>query len=125
MLAESRGSLFNNFALGLTQASVLLASAVEPGAPATTPAPAEHGLSQKAVEIAHLFGFPITNSMVVSWIVALGLIIFAQVATRHMKLIPIGAQNFFEWLVESLYNFLASLLGQHLVNRTFWFFATV
>ncbi len=30
----------------------------------------EHGLSQKAVEIARPFGFPITNSMVVTWIVA-------------------------------------------------------
>ena len=30
----------------------------------------EHALSQKAVEIARPFGFPITNSMVVSWIVA-------------------------------------------------------
>ena len=38
----------------------------------------EHGLSQKAVEIARPFGFPITNSMVVTWIVALGLIVFAQ-----------------------------------------------
>jgi len=35
----------------------------------------EHGLPQKAVEIARPFGFPITNSMVVSWIVAVGLII--------------------------------------------------
>ena len=42
----------------------------------------EHGLSQKAVEIARPFGFPITNSMVVTWIVALGLIVFAQLATR-------------------------------------------
>ena len=42
----------------------------------------EHGLSQKAVEIARPFGFPITNSMVVTWIVAVGLIVFAQLATR-------------------------------------------
>jgi hypothetical protein len=33
---------------------------------------AERGPSQKAVEIARPFGFPITNSMVVSWIVAAG-----------------------------------------------------
>ena len=32
--------------------------------------PAGHGLSQKAVEIAAPFGFPITNSMMVTWIVA-------------------------------------------------------
>ena len=44
---------------------------------------AEHGLPQKAVEIARPFGFPITNSMVVTWIVAVGLIVFARVATRR------------------------------------------
>ena len=30
--------------------------------------PAAHGLSQKAVEIAAPFGFPITNSMLVTWV---------------------------------------------------------
>jgi F-type H+-transporting ATPase subunit a len=85
----------------------------------------EHGLPQKAVEIAKPFGFPITNSMVVSWIVALGLIILARVATRKMKRVPEGAQNFMEWLVESLYGFLEGILGPHLVRRTFWFFATI
>src|SRR5712675_763648 len=85
----------------------------------------EHGLPQSAVEIARPFGFPITNSMVVTWIVALGLIIFAQIATRNMKEIPDGAQNFWEWIVESLHNFLEGIIGHHLVNRTFWYFATV
>jgi F-type H+-transporting ATPase subunit a len=84
-----------------------------------------HGLSQKAVEIARPFGFPITNSMVVSWIVALGLIAFAQLATREMRQVPGPAQNFLEWLIESLYTFLEGLLGAHLVRRTFWFFATI
>src|SRR5213083_190245 len=51
--------------------------------PAATSKPEEHGLSQKAVEIGRVFGFPITNSMVVSWIVALGLIAFARLATRR------------------------------------------
>jgi F-type H+-transporting ATPase subunit a len=87
--------------------------------------PEEHGLSPKAVEIGRVFGFPITNSMVVSWIVALALIIFARFATRRMNQVPNGAQNFLEWLIESLYNFLEGLLGKHLVDRTFWFFATV
>jgi F-type H+-transporting ATPase subunit a len=85
----------------------------------------EHGLPQKAVEIARPFGFPITNSMVVSWIVAVGLIIFARVATRDMKGVPGGAQNFLEWLVEGLYNFLERIIGPRLVKRTFWFLATI
>lgn len=85
----------------------------------------EQGLSQKPVEIVSVFGFPITNSMVASWVVAFGLIIFAQAATRKMKQVPDGAQNFLEWIVDSLYNFLEGLLGRHLVDRTFWFFATI
>jgi F-type H+-transporting ATPase subunit a len=85
----------------------------------------EHGLPQSAVELGRPFGFPITNSMVVTWIVALGLIVFAQLSTRRMQQVPAGAQNFMEWLVETLYNLLESIIGAHLVKRTFWFFATV
>jgi len=36
----------------------------------------EQGLTQHAVEIGRPFGFPITNSMVVTWMVAAGLIVF-------------------------------------------------
>jgi len=85
----------------------------------------EHGLPQGAVEIGRPFGFPITNSMVVTWIAAVGLIVFAQVATRRMKPVPEGAQNFWEWLVESLQSFLEGVIGRHLVQRTYWFFATI
>lgn len=85
----------------------------------------EHGLSARPVEIVRPFNFPITNSMLVSWIVALGLIVFAQLATRNMRQVPSGAQNFLEWLVEALYNFLAGIIGPHLAQRTFWFFATI
>jgi F0F1-type ATP synthase membrane subunit a len=88
--------------------------------PHITPTPEPHGLSARALAIGTVFGFPITNSMAVSWIVALGLIIFARVATRRMDQLPGGAQNLLEWLVESLYGFLKGLLGKHLVDRTFW-----
>jgi F-type H+-transporting ATPase subunit a len=50
--------------------------------------------------------------------------VFARVATRRMSEIPGPAQNFMESLVEALYNFLESIIGRHLVERTFWFFAT-
>lgn len=92
---------------------------------AQTPEGGEHGLSQKALEITRIFGFPITNSMIVTWIVALALIVFAQFATRNMKQVPDGAQNFLEWLVEGLYKFIEGVIGPHLTKRTFWFFATI
>jgi len=86
---------------------------------------AEHGLTAKAVELWRPLGFPITNSMLITWSVALGLIVFAQVATRRMTAVPSGAQNFWEWLVESLYLFLEGVIGHDLVRKTFWFFATI
>lgn len=85
----------------------------------------EEGVPLKPVEIAHIGWFAITNSMVVTWIVALALIVFAQLATRNMKEIPSGLQNFWEWLVESLYNFLENIIGRKLLNKSFWFFATL
>jgi len=92
--------------------------------------PEEHGLSPNALEIWNpnlpLIGhFPITNSMLVSWIVALGVIAFARIATRKMKLVPEGAQNFLEWMVESLYVFIEGIIGADLVKKTFWFFITI
>jgi F-type H+-transporting ATPase subunit a len=63
--------------------------------------------------------------MLVTWIVAACLLVFAQTATRHMQQVPSGAQNLLEWLVEGLYRFLEGLIGRHLVDRTFWFFASV
>src|SRR5262249_27061862 len=95
------------------------------GSPVAVAEPERQGLSQRAEEITRVVGFPITNSMIVSWIVAVALIIFVQLATRRMKQVPDGAQNFLEWLVEGLYKFIGGILGPHLTDRTFWFFATV
>jgi F-type H+-transporting ATPase subunit a len=89
------------------------------------PAATESGPTPEAAEIARIFGFPISNSMLVTWIVALGLVIFAQAATRKMDVAPTGWQNFWEWLVEGLYAFLEQIIGRHLVERTFWLFATI
>jgi len=88
-------------------------------------AAAHHELPLRPLEIGRVFGLPITNSMLVTWIVALGLILFARFATRQLRPVPEGAQNFWEWLVESLYGFLEGILGGHLVRKTFWFFATI
>jgi F-type H+-transporting ATPase subunit a len=82
-------------------------------------------VSLKAAPLVQFGKFAITNSMLVTWIVALGIIFFAQIATRRIQPIPSGIQNFWEWLVESLYNFLEGIIGRDLVRKTFWFFATI
>ncbi|HRZ38638.1 MAG TPA: F0F1 ATP synthase subunit A [Candidatus Paceibacterota bacterium] len=86
---------------------------------------AEHaGMPQNAVPLSGEHGF-LTNSMLVTWGVALAMIGFARIATRRMQAVPEGAQNFWEWMVESLYEFLEGIIGSDLVKRTFWFFATI
>ena len=71
-----------------------------------------------------LFG-PVSNSILMCWI-AVGLIVlFCKAATKEMKMVPEGLQNFAEWLIESVYDFFGSILGEHLIKRTFWFFGSV
>src|SRR5438132_14357328 len=94
-------------------------------APALMAAETEESLPLKATGLFQIGKLTVTNSMLVSWIVAIAVILFAQMATRNVKTVPSGAQNFWEWLVESLYNFLESIIGRDLVKKTFWFFATI
>jgi F-type H+-transporting ATPase subunit a len=90
------------------------------------PAQSEHeAVPLKPTPLFQIGKFVITNSMLVTWIVAAGIIVFAQVATRRIKPIPSGIQNFWEWVVEGLHNFLEGIIGRQLVSKTFWFFATI
>ncbi|MDQ3119482.1 MAG: F0F1 ATP synthase subunit A [Verrucomicrobiota bacterium] len=84
-----------------------------------------HTLPLKPAELFNIGKFTVTNSMVVTWFVAAGIILLAQLATRNVKAVPSGLQNFWEWMVESLYTFLESMIGKDLVKKTFWFFATI
>ena len=77
------------------------------------------------IETGKVGPLAVTNSMLVMFVVAIGIILVAQTATRRAQLIPAGLQNFVEWLVESLYGFFEGIVGPELVKKTFWFFATV
>ena len=102
--------------------------AVEPatGVVAAAEGHAEHhGLPSAAVPLFNIGPLPVTNSMLVTWIVAIGLIVFAQMAMRNPQSVPSGAQNFWEFLVEGLYGFIESIIGPDLVKKTFWFFLTI
>ena len=82
-------------------------------------------LPKHAETIFQLGPLPITNSMIMVWLVAAVIILVARKATQTMELVPSGLQNFVEWIVESLVNFFSGILGEDLAKRTFWFFATI
>jgi F-type H+-transporting ATPase subunit a len=109
---------------GLPVASSLTETQTSPKAAAKQEPPKE-GLPEKAPTVFNIGPFPVTNSMLVTWIVAVGVIIFARISTRQMKAVPDGAQNFWEFLVESLYDFLQEIVGADLIKKSFWFFATI
>jgi len=113
------------FTVAAPQVGTAVANTTPTTHPTTIPTQAEHGLPREALEIGRFFGFPITNSMLVTWLTALVLIVVVQFGTRRMKLVPSGIQNFVEWLVDSLRGFLEGIIGKHLVDRTFWFFASI
>ncbi len=90
-----------------------------------------HGLPAAAPVIFHIGPLPVNNSMLITWIVAALIIGFAQYATRRIRSttgaaleVPSGAQNFWEFLVEGLRDFLEEIIGRDLAKKTFWFFAT-
>ncbi|MFL6588739.1 MAG: F0F1 ATP synthase subunit A [Chthoniobacterales bacterium] len=104
---------------GLTSAAM----AAEPAHDAGTTE--EHHLPLKPDILFHVGKLAVTNSMVVTWVVAAGILVSAQLATRKVLPVPTPRQNFWEWLVESLHDFLENMIGRDLVKRTFWFFATI
>lgn len=97
----------------------------EHGASDASHAGEHHGLTPHAPDLFNIGPLPVSNSMVVTWVVALGLIVMAQLSTRRMQAVPSGIQNFFEWMIESLYSFLEGVVGSELAKKTFWFFATI
>src|ERR687886_1331596 len=48
----------------------------------------------------HIFGLPVTNSILTAWVVIAILVLFAFFSTRNMKTIPSGTQNFWEMIIE-------------------------
>lgn len=50
-------------------------------------------------------GFPVTNSLLLTIIVDIALVLMALAATRSMQLVPRGFQNLVESVVETFYNF--------------------
>jgi len=64
-----------------------------------------------AEHVFDIFGFPITNTILATWLTMLVLVIVSLLATRDMKLIPTGLQNLVEMIIETFYNFVESIAG--------------
>ncbi|MEA3340864.1 MAG: FoF1 ATP synthase subunit a [Chloroflexota bacterium] len=85
-------------------------------------------ISMAAEVLFHIGGFPITNSLVATWISMLLLIVGSLVFTRRMKLVPSGFQNVVETSLEMFYDGVAKVRAGDKANLffplagTFFFF---
>ncbi len=67
----------------------------------------------------------LSNSIFVSGFVSLLIIWFARKATRQLSVVPGPSQNFFEALVQGLYDTIEGIVGHHMVARVFSLLATL
>jgi F-type H+-transporting ATPase subunit a len=70
-------------------------------------------------------GFPITNTLIASWLTVIVLVVVFYVCTRKMKLIPGRLQNLAEMAVETLLNFVKSAAGEKHARLLFPAVATI
>lgn len=64
-----------------------------------------------AEKLFFVFGFPVTNTLITSWVVMGVLIGGAFLISRHVELVPHGLQNLFESFCERFLNLMASIFG--------------
>src|SRR5215218_9548396 len=93
------GIVFYFLGIKLTKADLAISAAAEPIACVGGALEGEHCAS----------GFPITNSLIMTVIVDLLLLLTIFFSVRNMQLIPRGFQNFVEFMVEGFYNFAQSV----------------
>jgi F-type H+-transporting ATPase subunit a len=73
-----------------------------------------------AEKVFSLWQFAVTNTLLMSWIVALLLIGISQLVSRRMSLIPSMLQNIVESAVESLLGFMEKVLGSRQKAETYF-----
>ncbi len=78
-----------------------------------TTAHVSHEATLAAEPIAHVGSFPITNSLLNTWIVVAILFIFALALRRKLREIPRGLQNLFEIIVEGALKLCDSVTNDH------------
>jgi F-type H+-transporting ATPase subunit a len=73
----------------------------------------------------HVFGLPITNTIIAGWITVIFLVIVSWVITRRMKLLPGRLQAVFEFLLGWIFDFCKSVAGETYGRKFFPVICTI
>src|SRR3989338_5670196 len=82
-------------------------------------------ISLSAEKIGSLFGIPITNSILMTWMTMLFLTVFSLMAVAKISLVPSNIQSMAEVIIDGLYNIFKSVVGEHYIKSFFPLLATI
>jgi F-type H+-transporting ATPase subunit a len=77
-------------------------------------------ISLAAEKLFQIGWFPVTNSLITTWIVMAILILVAILASRNIRLIPRGLQNMLEFVIEQLLKLMEDVTGSKKNARKFF-----
>lgn len=88
---------------------------------ATAPAFAagDGGVSPYAYQLTEIFGLPVTNAMVTTWVISLLLIVLIKVLVGKPTLIPSKGQAVVENAVIGIRNIMEPIVGRRVINHVF------
>jgi F-type H+-transporting ATPase subunit a len=81
---------------------------------------ASGGVSLTSTELFRLGAFPVTNSMVTSWVVSLFIILIVRILVKTPKLIPSKGQLIVESAIGGLRSLTEPIVGKKVFFPSFW-----
>ncbi len=88
------------------------------GLPSWLTVPKPH-VQLPADTVFHLFGFPVTNTIIASWLSIIILVVIAYAVTHRIKLIPSRLQSLLEFALEWMLNLCKDVAGEKNGRRFF------
>ena len=77
------------------------------------------GVSAKATELFKIADFPVTNSVLTTWIIALLIIVAVRITVGTPKLIPGKGQSVIEGMAQGLRDALEPIVGKKMIGKVF------
>jgi F-type H+-transporting ATPase subunit a len=71
-------------------------------------------------QLGTLFGLPVTNTLLMSWVVVALLIVVGVVMGKRLKMVPSRFQTLLEWTVGFIYDYVAETLESRELARHFF-----
>ncbi len=82
-------------------------------------------ISIPAETVLHVFGYPITNTLLATWLTMILLIVGSWAITRRMRMVPRRWQSALEMIIEALMNLVEGAAGRKWARRFFPIVATI